>query len=396
MQQLPASIRGRPQVVTDGHQSKLYRVLDAVMSFFALEDFPRAIRFALDGFARDPKNEAAEAVVASASLQCVSVLHPHLDQIFHLGVNGSSYYGTWPWRESGRQALDFLQGVLESDGHSEAERLRAWQALLETRDETCLHYAITVAPRIPLHSDPSLYFAQVGLEGHGDAFRPLDPKTVFHLRFAEGHFDDAERPLWLHTFHPTWRLDADSSALMNFGGDLPGDVRCDACGGGLHHLITLDPVPVGIGVTGLSRLCLATCLSCLGWEQEELFYRHDEEGSPAQIGHSGGSVTPQFPVGPLKGCQVRLAPTPNRWHWQDCGLSNSRENLNRVGGPPCWVQSSQYPACPMCQETMQFLMQLDSDLPMADGGEWLWGSGGIGYVFWCDACRVSGYLWQCT
>lgn len=45
---------------------------------------------------------------------------------------------------------------------------------------------------------------------------------------------------------------------------------------------------------------------------------------------------------------------------------------------------------------MTFLLQLDSDLPTEDGGEWLWGSGGIGYLFWCDSCKVSGLLWQCT
>ncbi|RJG26900.1 hypothetical protein DQX05_02445 [Paenibacillus thiaminolyticus] len=42
------------------------------------------------------------------------------------------------------------------------------------------------------------------------------------------------------------------------------------------------------------------------------------------------------------------------------------------------------------------LHQLDSELPLADGQEWMWGSGGIGYLFWCDRCKVSGHLWQCT
>jgi hypothetical protein len=45
---------------------------------------------------------------------------------------------------------------------------------------------------------------------------------------------------------------------------------------------------------------------------------------------------------------------------------------------------------------MGYLLQLDSDLPTADGGEWLWGSGGIAYGFWCDPCGVSSFLWQCT
>jgi hypothetical protein len=45
---------------------------------------------------------------------------------------------------------------------------------------------------------------------------------------------------------------------------------------------------------------------------------------------------------------------------------------------------------------MRFAMQLDSELPQVDGGEWLWGSGGANYTFWCAPCRTSAHLWQCT
>jgi hypothetical protein len=43
---------------------------------------------------------------------------------------------------------------------------------------------------------------------------------------------------------------------------------------------------------------------------------------------------------------------------------------------------------------MHFLAQLDS-LDFADGSQWLWGSG-IAYMFWCDPCRISATIWQCT
>ncbi|MNV65460.1 hypothetical protein D3C71_1581540 [compost metagenome] len=57
-------------------------------------------------------------------------------------------------------------------------------------------------------------------------------------------------------------------------------------------------------------------------------------------------------------------------------------------------------ACGLCHAPLHrdvaFVMQLDSGLPQADGGKWLWGSGGCNYTFWCADCRVSGQLWQCT
>ena len=134
----------------------------------------------------------------------------------------------------------------------------------------------------------------------------------------------------------------------------------------------------------------------LPWERQPLFYRHDPSSSPSSIGYDGPRISPQFPVGPLREAVVGLAETPRRWFWQVWGCSNSRENLNRIGGEPCWVQDAEYPRCPTCDSVMAFLLELDSNLPTTDGGEWLWGSGGIAYGFWCDLCGVSGFLWQCT
>jgi hypothetical protein len=45
---------------------------------------------------------------------------------------------------------------------------------------------------------------------------------------------------------------------------------------------------------------------------------------------------------------------------------------------------------------MTFLLQLDSGLPTADGQRWLWGSGGLLYVFWCGRCKLDAQAWQCT
>src|SRR5439155_9280484 len=105
---------------------------------------------------------------------------------------------------------------------------------------------------------------------------------------------------------------------------------------------------------------------------------------------------PGFEWGPLKPAQVCLGRAGPRWAWQSWG-SGAGANLHRVGGPPSWVQSAGYPDCRECGSKMAFLLQLDSNLPLAEEDrDWLWGSGGMGYGFWCDGCRVSAWLWQCT
>ncbi|MPV66103.1 hypothetical protein GD429_09565 [Burkholderia sp. BE17] len=49
-----------------------------------------------------------------------------------------------------------------------------------------------------------------------------------------------------------------------------------------------------------------------------------------------------------------------------------------------------------CGCKIRFVMQLDSGLPQADGGEWLWGGGGAIDTFRCAPCRTGAHLRQCT
>ena len=135
--------------------------------------------------------------------------------------------------------------------------------------------------RVPLTLDPSLYYMEVGYELRGDHLEAIYPQKCYHLRFAADYFDNASRPAWMRTtFHPTWNLADPVSGPHLFGGSLAETVSagCPSCGGRLHHMITLDPVPSGLGITGLESLSLATCLSCLGWEPEKLFYHHGASG----------------------------------------------------------------------------------------------------------------------
>ena len=149
-------------------------------------------------------------------------------------------------------------------------------------------------------------------------------------------------------------------------------------------------------MTGLGALELSMCLACLGWESADLLlrYRHGPDGVPVDLAPvADPSLLPEFPAPALLPTMVGLRDLGPRWRRQ---AALSRENLHRLGGHPSWVQSPQYPPCALCGEDSAFLLQLDSNLPLPGGGVWYWGSGGTAYIFWCDRCRVSTYLWQCT
>jgi hypothetical protein len=379
--------------------------LDAALSYLPEGDWPEAVAHALAAFAADRKNEAAESVVAYAALQNLPSLHPHLDTIFRLRPNARTYYEDWPWRESGTSHVAFLEAVILDSASAHDDRIKAWRCLLATRDPAALTRATELTDRVDLNRQlrerglpgsvrVESYFREVGVEAVEGGFRNLDTGRVRHVGFPPGYFPDGERPACLsREVHPTWTAPRSGPVAARFGG--PGSGVCGHCREPTHQLLAVSPIPEGLPVTGLPGVTFETCLSCLGWEEVWMFYRHDAAGRPRCLARRSAKP-PQFPSGPLRATPVTLGHLGARWRWQSWGLANSRENLNRLGGSPGWVQGADYPTCPGCTRTMGFVLQLDSNLPAEDGGEWLWGSGGMCYGFWCDHCKVSGFHWQCT
>jgi hypothetical protein len=207
--------------------------------------------------------------------------------------------------------------------------------------------------------------------------------------------DDAARDddvsLALH--HPTRMLAPDHVTAMTahwLGG--PSTTLCDVCQEPANHLLTLSPVPDGLGVTGLTTLELLTCHSCLSGEIGMLVCQHDAVSGRARPINSG-HVRRWSGVesGPALAAPVALLDHGPRWRWQRWGDGN----MDRVGGHPTWIQQAEYPPCPRCGQPAHFLLQIDSGLPRDPAypvewvSEWYWGSGGLLYVFWCDRCRVS-------
>ena len=215
-------------------------------------------------------------------------------------------------------------------------------------------------------------------------------QRAYHIIFPRGYFGAPYAP-HLAKYHPTWRFEG-GEAGYRLGGVLDeadGDAQNP-----LFHLIALDPLPRDLPVRSLPRLILAAHVREIN-EGEIVFYEHGAQGMPRRIG--GRTQVEYVQDEPIKECEVALAPTPARWAAQDWAMSNSRQNLARIGGEPSWIQGAQVPTCPICGEKMEFLMQLDSELPSCEqGGEVMFGSGGILYVFWCERTRVSGFFMQCT
>lgn len=353
-------------------------------------------------FLRDPLANLHNSIL-DVVLECPQAVHPYLSDYFlalsRLESEGfpGHIHAAILWRESGTQQLAFLTDKLAHGSEREAQL--ALLALLETREPE----AVRLAARSPLLSTLRPLYRSDYLMHHASA-EMRDGKirflasweTVYHLRFPEEYPYDP----WHGVKHPTWNLPAVPTEFRNpFGGTVEGQ-HCAYCGDTLHRMITLPVVPEDIGITGLRSLTLATCLTCVGWETGTLYFRHDEAGTPTPLRIESGTerIPPPFHCLPLIETRVAVVPTPRRWHWQEWDHS---PNQLRLGGHPAWVQSAVYPECPGCSRRMHFIMQLDSVLPLEmdedhDHEIYYWGSGGLGYFFWCDECRISATHWQCT
>lgn len=61
---------------------------------------------------------------------------------------------------------------------------------------------------------------------------------------------------------------------------------------------------------------------------------------------------------------------------------------SQIGGHPTWIQDAEYPACPCCSETMEFIAQMDME--QAEDSE------GIYYAFLCRDCLITAVNYQQT
>jgi hypothetical protein len=306
---------------------------DTALSFLPLADWPIVIEQAMRILRADPANKAAQRILEYANLQCPAALQPYAEEI---------------------TAIAFLSDDLS--------------------------FAVFNDP-------PSLY-----------------QPSARHLAFPAPYLAEllAKRSAKAEDrCHPTWIEIPRDALTFPFGGR--SEATCGICSEHLHHIITFDPIPDGLGVTGLTRIELSVCLACLTLGCGVLSYQHDEHGFPHDISQS--TRWPQFaqenqPLF-LKPTSVALVDLGPRWRRQDWGASNNRENLHRVGGHPAWVQDAAYLPCPLCHDPSTFLMQLDDGLLVTDdlAGEhwcWDWSGGGMGYILWCNRCKVSSIFEQYT
>ena len=342
-----------------------------------------AIRHTLQGNQLEAPSPALHAI-EDAAVEAPEALAPYLCDLFR--VPAARSYILEAWRAADGAALSFLFAVV--NGNADAAARDAMRALVHTRRRDTLE-------RVP----GAVAFAEeIGYEDGADGLRALHSETTLHVAFPPGI---------VHALHARWSPET----WGGFAPDQPGHrfggrcaAPCGRCLAPIDHLITLDPLPLALGLAA-ARITVGVCLSCIFEQNGELgvvtkqpgaFFRHDDLGHPVAVDVAPGPpARPELPSAPLVETTVQLVDLGPRFRIQPWGR-RGRDNLCRVGGAPSWVQDAAYQKCPSCARTMTFLLQLDSGLPTTDGTHHFWANGGMAYVSWCDTCSMSHVQLQYT
>lgn len=364
------------------------------LSYIDKEQFAELIQISLN-ILKLGKNENAESVIDYASLQFPELLHNDLELIFKLKPNKGTYYADYPWRNLGVDKIQVFIDKLLSLKTSINDKQKLFRCLLETRNLETIKFAFKYALSSNLFNRNNVedyliaHLENVGFTKQGNSITSYCPNMVRHLVFPKNYFPN-NRPIHINKEqHPTWNIQP-LDKEYKFGGIIKDDDKNP-----FFHLVTFDHIPDGLNISELRQLVLGVHIRELN-ECGSVFYQHDENGSPYKTQIGAENEIQDYFDNAIKETKISFANTPKRWEFQSCGSSNSRENLFRLGGEPTWIQSADVLVCPICNKKMDFLMQLDSELPDITDGELMFGSSGICYVFWCDKTKVSGYVWQCT
>ncbi len=64
----------------------------------------------------------------------------------------------------------------------------------------------------------------------------------------------------------------------------------------------------------------------------------------------------------------------------------------KLAGYPYWVQSPEYPNCPICKKRMEFVFQIDSEKNLPH----MWGDVGVGHITQCPEHKTQlAFGWAC-
>lgn len=328
------------------------------------------------------------ALVQEACQEHPELFADRLDRIFYVGISFYDPMNMIMWERHGERHRSFLKEHITATQKS-YEQSRTLIHLLWMNTPESIADVEKFLRELPESDEKGWISADIMNGGYiyeDDTLKPLYSRRPYHIIFPKDYLleDHIENEPSFQPLHP-------QPGTYRFGGTVEG-MTTSGREVLLDHIITFDPVPEFLPVTGLQRLVIAASLSAVHYDGDWNYYRHTT-GGLVIADEEALAVRAQEEALPIQETEVLLSDQGEEYRIQGW---EGYKNLYRVGGPPGFVQGDNYATCPNCQRLMPQLMQLDSSLPRTDGNSNDWGSGGLAHINWCDNCKISSIWWECS
>jgi hypothetical protein len=155
---------------------------------------------------------------------------------------------------------------------------------------------------------------------------------------------------------------------------------CPFCKNQLTTFLELD--------TNKNKVEYSTCMMCscyeplfMGIDNKGKSFWHEKNKKWEHLDETGLEMEP---------IEENILVISNEQRKPEFSISQFVEiGKSQIGGYPTWIQDADYLKCPDCENTMNFIGQIDME-DVEDYGE------GIYYLHYCEKCKITGTNYQQT
>ncbi|MGL4610210.1 MAG: DUF1963 domain-containing protein [Trueperaceae bacterium] len=180
--------------------------------------------------------------------------------------------------------------------------------------------------------------------------------------------------------------------------------QCECCGSEMNFFLQLNLESLPMEARGKGLLQMFYCTKCDSWEPFSPSHLL-RVVYPDSVGNTLVALPNKaFPAKRIIAWEA-LEEYPGYAEWEDLAIpiqvpdiaAEAVEDMlakegDKLGGWPNWIQSVEYPNCPLCNKQMQLVFQIDSN----DNLDFMFGDAGCGHITQCSEHKdILAFGWAC-
>ena len=291
----------------------------------------------------------------------------NLGQVFLSGIRFPGHVASFMWQKFGSSYAEFIRFHIEVNENDQEEQCRALSVAFMIQDKELTKFAKDTirhhfsVPRklvegLNLTNEMlNAYLIEHGLQWYGNDLYRLYPEEAWHFVFPLNYLKE-------DTSHESFQSTRPFPKEYVFGGAMMAQDH-EGRSRRIQHLLSLDPIPKHLQIRGLHRLIFACDLDHVILNPGVSYQKHAPNGGITLLDddwtQQEKKASNSIPF--IRSAKVKFTSQGPVWYYQRYIKGH---NHYRLGGPPVFISGTYYPECKQCKQTMRYLMELDSCLPL--------------------------------